>query len=127
MLFVATITSMAIAYMLGWWYSQGWAWIMHSIRDSLIAVEESFSVPILLKTWFSPWKQIQTPSSLRNFFQAAIDNLISRLIGALIRTFMLITAIIMMAGIAVFGLLSLLLWPVFPFFIVILPLAVLVV
>jgi len=127
MLFVATITSMTIAYMLGWWYSQGWAWIMHSIRDSLIAIEESFSVPILLKTWFSPWKQIQTPSSFRNFFQAAIDNLISRFIGALIRTFMLITAIFMMAGIAVFGLLSLLLWPIFPLLIVILPLASLVV
>jgi hypothetical protein len=127
MLLVATITSMAIAYMLGWWYGQGWSWLLKIIRKNLGVVSETFSVLILLKTWFSPWKQIQTVSTFRNFFQAAIDNLVSRFIGAVIRTFMLLAAFVLTFVLIAGGLALLIIWPVFPALIFILPIASVVV
>jgi hypothetical protein len=126
MLLVATITPMAIAYMLGWWYGQGWRWMFKNFTASLKRVEETFSVPILLKTWFSPWKQIQTPASFHHFFQTLIDNSISRLIGAIIRTFVLLTALVMVFAIFFGGLAMMILWPFFPALIFILPVAYLV-
>ncbi|HEX5455910.1 MAG TPA: hypothetical protein VFW77_00940 [Candidatus Saccharimonadales bacterium] len=118
---------MAIAYMLGWWYGQGWGWLLRNMTASLKRIEENFSVPILLKTWFSPWKQIQTPSSLHHFFQSLIDNSISRLIGAIVRTFVLLTAFILTFVVLFGGLAMLILWPFFPLLIFILPVAALVV
>ena len=127
MLLVATITPMAIAYMLGWWYGQGWGWLLKNVETGLKRVEETFSVPILLKTWFSPWKQIQTPASLHHFFQSLIDNSISRIIGAIIRTFVLLAALILLLVIVLGGLAMLILWPFFPLLIFILPVMALVV
>lgn len=123
MLLVATITSMAIAYLLGWWYGQGWSWLLKIIRKNLQVLGETFSVPILLKTLFAPWKQIQTASNFQNFFQAMIDNLVSRLIGAVVRFFMLIAAFVLTCGVLVGGLALLIIWPVFPLLIFILPIA----
>lgn len=114
---------MAITYMLGWWYGQGWSWLLKIIQDNLKTVGETFSVPILLKTWFSPWKQIQTQSSFRNFFQAAIDNLVSRLIGAVVRTFMLLAALFLTFGLVAGGFVLMIVWPVFPLLIFLLPIA----
>ncbi|HEX5797166.1 MAG TPA: hypothetical protein VFX86_02125 [Candidatus Saccharimonadales bacterium] len=107
--------------MLGWWYSQGWVWVLKVIADNLKAVEENFSVPILLRTWFSPWKQIQTPPSFHQFFQAAIDNFVSRFIGAVIRTFVLLTALVLAFCILFLGLVGILLWPLIPFLVPALP------
>lgn len=114
---------MAIAYMLGWWYGQGWGWLFGIIRKNLQAVGEIFSVPILVKTFFAPWKQIQTVSSFSNFFQAAIDNLVSRFIGAIVRFFMLIAALFLTTGLIIGGLVLVVLWPLFPLLIFILPVA----
>lgn len=114
-LLIATISLMAILYMLGWWYSRGWGWMLNSFAARLRNVEQTFSVPILLKTWFSPWKQIQTVSTFSNFFQSLVDNSISRLIGALLRTAMLLTALILSLLIIGASLLALIVWPILPF------------
>lgn len=100
---------------------------MLSLKNDLKVVEETLSVPILLKTWFSPWKQIQTQSSFRNFFQAAIDNLVSRLVGAAMRTFLLIAAFALTFGIIAGGLAMLILWPLIPLLVLILPVMTLVI
>lgn len=123
MLLVATITSMAIAYLLGWWYGQGWSWLLKMVQKNLTAIGETFSVPMLIKTLFSPWKQIQTAATFRNFFQAAIDNLVSRFIGAVLRIFMLIAALFLTASVVIGGLALIIIWPVFPLLIFILPVA----
>jgi hypothetical protein len=118
---------MAITYLLSWWYGQGWSWLLNSLADNMRSVKEIFSVSILFRTLLSPWKQIQTPSSFQNFFQSAVDNTMSRFIGAIIRSFMLLTAFFLTVGIVMFGLAALLIWPLLPFLVFLLPIASLVV
>lgn len=107
--------------LLSWWYSRGWFWVANNVSNKLTAINEAFSVGILLKTLFAPWKQIQSPTSFRNFLQSSIDNFISRFIGATVRIGMLIGAVFSFAVVILIGLVALVLWPVVPLLIVILP------
>lgn len=108
--------------MLGWWYLSGWAWLSKGLVKRLYSIQEIFSVGILAKTLFSPWKQIQTPSSFQNFFQAAADNLVSRFVGATARIFVLIAALIIWIVTLLAGIICIIFWPVVPLLFIILPL-----
>lgn len=112
---------MLILDLLGWWYSRGWSWIFYEIKKRLRDVAETFSVGILLRTLFSPWKQIQSEVSFRNFLQSKLDNFISRFIGATVRIAMLVGALILTLMILVVGLALLVVWPFVPVLIVALP------
>lgn len=112
---------MFLLSLFSWWYVSGWVWLSKEIAGRLQIIKETFSVGILLRTLFSPWKQIQTPASFRNFFQSAIDNLVSRFIGATLRIFMLIGALISTFLVSAIGLIFLILWPAVPLLLVILP------
>ena len=85
---------MVIVLFLKWWYGAGWGWLFGQYQHKLTSVSRNFSVSILLKTLFSPWKQLTTQATFRNFFQALIDNTVSRLIGFVIRFFVLATAVL---------------------------------
>lgn len=105
---------MVIIYLFRWWYSQGWIWLIKQFMNSLNSVNDAFSIPTLLRTWFSPWKQIQTETTFRNFIQSSIDNLISRFVGATVRTGMIIGAILASCCILVGVIIGLIIWPFLP-------------
>lgn len=107
--------------MLGWWYSQGWLWVAHGIQQRLQDVSRTFAVRILLKTWFSPWKQIYSESTFATFFRDAADNAVSRCIGAVIRGAILFWALLLAIVIGLIGVVCLVVWPLIPLLIVILP------
>src|SRR3990167_8829245 len=99
-----------------WWYGPGW---LQAWRDSLNwaqKVQQAFSVDILLKTLFSPWKRIVSlpGRSIDEKFRAAIDNLVSRVIGFVVRSLVLISALVMIAVTAVAGVVLAILWPLVP-------------
>lgn len=121
MLSDVTIIIMFIPLLFSWWYGRGWLWTIRSSRSRLRAINEIFSVSILIRTLFSPWKQIESKKTFQNFIQSTVDNFISRLIGAVLRFFMLLTALILTLLVLVFGLLAVIIWPLIPLFIVVLP------
>ncbi len=112
---------MAISYLLSWWYARGWSWIINQIADRLYGIGQTFSVGILLRTLFSPWKQVYTKITFRNFIQAKIDNLVSRVVGFVVRFALLVGALISAVFVLTFGLLLIILWPFIPILIIILP------
>lgn len=112
---------MLVLDLLGWWYSQGWAWIFKELQKRLNDISESFSVGILFRTLFSPWKQIQSQVSFRNFLQSKLDNFISRFIGATIRVGMLIGAFVSCLFVLLIGLVLVVAWPFIPLLIIALP------
>ena len=71
---------------------------------------------MLLKTLFSPWKRIiSLPGrSIEEKFRAAIDNLVSRVIGFMVRSIVLIVALVMIVATAVAGIALAVLWPLMP-------------
>ena len=101
-----------------WWYGTGWRMRFSSWRERLIYWVNYFSLGLLLKTLFSPWRQIITQkpneSSMDQMIQAAIDNVISRFVGFWVRSFVFFTGLVMIIFMAVFAILALLIWPLIP-------------
>lgn len=112
---------MAILFMLGWWYSKGWGWAFAQIGVEIGKIGKIFAVRILLKTLFSPWKQISSTSTFQTFFQTLADNTVSRMVGFVIRFTMLLAALVWSFIILLCGIVFVILWPLVPFAIVILP------
>ncbi len=99
-----------------WWYGKGWFDAWKTARDWVVRVQMEFSIPELLRTLFSPWKRIVSlpGSSLGEKFRAMGDNLISRVIGFLVRFMALLAAVICMILAAIIGLARALAWPFSP-------------
>jgi hypothetical protein len=103
-----------------WWYGDGWRQAAKGSLNLVNKVQLSFSLPVLLKTLFSPWKRIITPSgrTLEDKMRAMLDNLVSRVVGFFVRIFSLVAAIILIAGAAVMGVIMAIAWPLIPVLIV---------
>jgi hypothetical protein len=103
-----------------WWYGSGWAQATKGAVNLVKKVELSFSIGVLLRTLFSPWKMIVTNPgrSLDDKFRAMIDNLVSRTVGFFVRIFSLITALIMMAVASIIGMVIAISWPLIPVLII---------
>lgn len=109
---------MVIILALRWWYSAGWLWAwQRSVKERVRWCIEAFSMPALVRTWFSPFKQTYSKAregSIDLKVQAAVDNLVSRIIGTLARTVILIAGLVCMISSVVSGILIVLIWPFIP-------------
>lgn len=99
-----------------WWYAEGWALLINKLGHRLRNIWYVFSVPTLLKTLFAPWRRIITypGKGFGPMMRALVDNLISRLIGFIVRTMVIIAATIGFIMTAVIGLACVVVWPFVP-------------
>lgn len=102
--------------LLSWWYSQGWLQVIKSFNRRMVGVSHVFSVPILVRTLWSPWRRIVTypGAGLDARLRAMGDNLVSRCIGFTVRILVLLTAGLALLFTAVLGLLLIVAWPIIP-------------
>lgn len=87
------------------------------LRDKLMSTFDYFSIDLLLRTLFSPYRQIsagKVRGPLGVQMRAFADRLISRMIGAMIRLTMIIVGSIALALYSVVGVVLLVLWGVVP-------------
>lgn len=110
---------MFVIGLMSWWYGRGWRGAAQRVGQRLANLEDYFSIDLLLKTFFAPFRQISAGGvrgplgvQMRAFF----DRLISRLIGAMIRLFTILIGLVALTIYAVGGLLILLLWAFIPLF-----------
>ena len=94
-----------------WWYSQGWADFARRIKDRLSNSVDYFSMGSLLRTLFSPFRQIDAGG---NGIQAFFSRLFSRFIGAGIRLVILFAGLIVLLLETILGFVSLIIWPLVP-------------
>jgi len=114
----ALTTTSTPALFFYWWYLEAPARNFKIVLAFILRTIDTFSIPILFKTLFAPWKRdiISTENlSLNERFQVWIWNLISRLVGAVIRSVTIFTGLIFILIVAILGIFLWLLWFLLPF------------
>lgn len=109
---------MLIVGILSWWYGEGWKQRVVMQREKLASTMDYFSIDLLLRTFFSPFRQIsagKVEGPLGVQMRAFFDRLISRAIGAMIRFFMIIIGTLAILMYVVIGAVWLVVWAFVPF------------
>lgn len=106
---------MVLLDLLIWWYTVGWVKLIRKQSETIKGVYNQFSVAILVRTLFSPWKRIVTQSrNIREQLEAIRDNAVSRFVGFTIRIFVLSAAMGIIALLFVVSVLLIIVWPLIP-------------
>lgn len=108
---------MVIVGILSWWYTAGWRRQMTMLRNRLMSAIDYFSIDLLLRTFFSPFRQIsagRVDGPLAIKMRAFFDRLISRVIGAIVRSVMIVAGIVTIFVTSLIGGLSLVVWACVP-------------
>ena len=102
--------------LLTWWYSRGWLELAHRSAKFVSDLYNYFSVNLLLRTIFAPWKRIISygSQSLNEKLRSLGDNLVSRMVGLGVRLVVLITAVILLFLSLVISVVAVLVWPLVP-------------
>lgn len=110
---------MGLAIFLGWWYGAGWANSFKAIFNRVSLVAQEFSLPILLRTLFEPWKQLTVYTGpgapLDAKMRVLFDNLFSRFFGFVVRTMFIFICLIAVTVTFIAGIILAIAWPVIPF------------
>lgn len=100
-----------------WWYGPGWLRHVRRSYVGVLRVADTFSVGLLAKTLFNPFKQISAADVSGGFpvkFQAFLDRLFSRVVGMVIRTFTILLGLVVIAVRALWTLISVIAWTLLP-------------
>jgi len=107
---------------LEWEFADAPRFILSAWKNYLIFGLDYFSLPILLKTFFSPWKKYHSRYvsifKVWENIETFVLNAMSRIIGAIIRTIFIILGIVFEVLIAISGFLVFLGWLVLPFLLI---------
>ena len=84
---------MFLVGILSWWYGEGWKQRALLIRERIERTLDFFSVSLLVRTLFAPFRQISAgkvrgPIGVQ--MRALLDRLMSRVIGAFLRFVMIL-------------------------------------
>jgi hypothetical protein len=112
---------MLIVWLLTWWYGPGWKQQLLRVKELLARNYDYFSINLLLATLFNPFRQISAgrvngPIGLQ--LRAFADRLISRCIGAVVRSIFIVVGSVWLGVMTLIGGVFIVLWalvPVLPF------------
>lgn len=108
---------MVIVSIITWWYSAGFVQALGAVGRRLAGLFDFFSIDLLLRTLFSPFRQIsagRVDGPIGVQLQALVDKLVSRVIGAVVRVIVMIAGIISLLVMAAASLLYLVAWLLMP-------------
>lgn len=101
-----------------WHYSQAYLQFFKVWTNLMWFVVRFFSLPQLVGSWLSPWKRITEERKkawdVEEFFSSLVINILSRIIGAIMRTIVLLIGTITLIVLFVWGVLVYLVWTVAP-------------
>lgn len=108
---------MFLVGLMQWWYGRGWAEEASRIGRRIKGAADFFSIGQLFKTLFSPFRQIsagRVGGSLSIQFRAFIDRLISRIVGAFVRSGTILVGLVVLFGHLLAGAVALAIWLILP-------------
>lgn len=81
-----------------------WHYSVRAFRDIFVVwsnltwfITHLFSIPLLLRTLFAPWKRVQEAyrrTGFEDLMETLVLNIVSRIFGALVRTFIIGTGLL---------------------------------
>ncbi|HJP96596.1 MAG TPA: hypothetical protein VJ843_04475 [Candidatus Saccharimonadales bacterium] len=101
-----------------WWYTTAWKNLAQQIERRVDRCLDFFSVGLLFRTLFDPFRQISAGSvrgSMDVKMRAFADRSFSRVFGAFVRTLFIVLGLLTSAVLIIVGFVQLILWPVVPF------------
>lgn len=103
-----------------WWYTNGWRDQAELCGARLSRVSDRFSITLLLRSLFSPFRQISADDNygpgLDAKVRAWLDKLISRCIGAMIRSVLILMGALLLLFEVIIAAVRLVVWPLLPLF-----------
>lgn len=106
-----------------WYYLDSLKSILKNWKNFLVFILNYFSVNLLLKTFFSPWKRYYQSYGrgfdFKKYLSAFFSNILFRLIGMVVRTFLIITWIIAELFIVLIGIIAILIWIPLPLLLIV--------
>ena len=108
---------MVIISLLSWWYSEGWLEQISLTKRSFIKLADKFSIGMLLRTLFAPFRQIsvgEQAGKTASLASVIADKLISRLVGSVMRLVMVLVGTLALIIYAIISVLRLAGWPLLP-------------
>jgi hypothetical protein len=99
-----------------WWYGAGWAHVVRSSGERIRGIALAFSLPILIRTLFAPWRRIISYGnhSFEDSLRAMLDNTISRLVGFGVRLAVMLAAIVLIVLTSLLSAIVIICWPLLP-------------
>jgi len=100
-----------------WWYGRGLREVWLIVKALFLRLFDTFSFDLLFKTLFAPWKRDIVSGeglSLNDRMRAHLFNLISRLIGFIIRSVILVLALAFFVIYWILAVVVLLVWLGYP-------------
>lgn len=108
---------MLIQDVLKWWYTDGWRQRGERSKHQLEGLIDYFSIDLLLKTLFSPYRQISA-GRVRGSFEVQVraffDRLVSRFIGGLVRSVIIVIGLGAIFAYLMFSLVVVVMWAIVP-------------
>ena len=105
---------MIVLSLFSWWYGHGWSGQARRIGLRINGIMDFFSISILSRTLFDPFRQIDAQPHAGPRPQAFFDQLFSRAMGFVVRSFTILFGLATATGVAIIGLFQLMLWPLMP-------------
>ena len=114
------ITRNIISLWFSWYLYEMPKEILQGWRNFLLFGLNFFSIPLLLKTLFSPWKRYswkrQRGFDIGEYFSILVSNLMSRILGAIVRIVFIFLGLIFEVIIFSLGLIIFVGWFIMPIF-----------
>lgn len=102
-----------------WHYGRGYSELMSILENFLLFILHFFSLAILFKTLFHPWRRMSESHGsgleLETFFSALLVNTIMRLVGFVNRSVIIVIGIFFFFFYAVIGFVAMIAWFFAPF------------
>ena len=101
----------------GWWYTKGIRDFFIYLKAIFLKITDIFSVKLLLRTYLSSWKRDITSTEglpLSEILRVFIFNLVSRLIGFIIKTIILFIYLVVLAVFFALAVSLIIIWLLLP-------------
>lgn len=103
--------------MLLWWYGTAWVETLQAIQKRAATIFETFSIGLLARTLFSPFRQIDAGRvrgpidvQLRSWF----DRTFSRFFGAIVRSVMIVFGLLVLGAVFITSIAWAAIWLIIP-------------